>query len=296
MSSPAARKPGPGNLAAVPLRGRSGVRGALLTGLPARPGGPAARREDLLRLSRWAREAGQAVVVLAGEPRLGADLRALGFEDSGPLPRYSAPVRPGRLRRVLTALLLPSRARRRDLEALSLPLEVPAERALRIRLAPGFGVVSDCAGAGAAADPPPIGAHVVEGGEPVAAAVLTPGKSGAVEARSWIAPPGPEDADVTAALAEAALAAARKAGATRVFFETPHAVLARGLLLARILPAGSRARVLVRRATVSGGGGDRPPAAPRIADWHLEAPARVSREAPPAVIASGVPPARAAIV
>ena len=75
----------------------------------------------------------------------------------------------------------------------------------------------------------------------------------------WIAPPG--EPDLTALLAGETIRAAGPA--TSVWFETPHRLLARGLLLARFLPRRSRARVLVRQH------GDRDLPAPSIADWHL---------------------------
>ncbi len=198
------------------------------------------------------------MVVLPGNAGdLFAALRALGFDDAGPLPRYFAPARPGLLRRTLTAALLPAPRLPESLSAVPEALPAREERALRERLAPRFG---------AFVEPAPEsspGVHLRRDGEAVASCRFAPGAGGAVEAREWIAPP--DEPDLAAALA---LAALDRAG-TGVTFETTHAVLGRGLLLARFLPRPARARILVRQ------GGDRDLFAPRTTDWHLTAPARI---------------------
>ena len=103
------------------------------------------RREGLARLAAWSRSAGVSAVVLEEDASaLIPDLRALGFDDAGPLPRYSSPVRPGWLRRGLPALLLPRARPLTDVtvvpEALPRPEEevsANASRRISVRL-PGF--------------------------------------------------------------------------------------------------------------------------------------------------------------
>ena len=184
------------------------------------------------------------------------DLRALGFDDAGPLPRYSSPVRPGWLRRGLPALLLPRARPVADVTVVPEALPRPEEESLRERLAPDFGAV---AGLPAGVPLPAAGVHLVRAGRPVASCRFEPAAEGALAVPWWIAPPG--EPDLTALLAGEMLRAAGPAAS--VWFETPHRLLARGLLLARFLPRRSRARVLVRQH------GDRDLPAPSIADWHL---------------------------
>ncbi len=248
-------------------------RAALLVAVQ-RPVGDA-RRETLLRLSGWAREAGNAVCVLPGdEVGLFADLRALGFEDAGPLPRYAAPARPGRLRRLLTAALVPGRPPRPGLTAESHPLHAAEAGALRRRLSARFEVTSRERRAGPSEAE--VGARVRLHGEAVAEAVGGI-EDDVVRVPSWIAPPGRDGHGITAALAEALLEAAAEAGASRVVIETTHADLGRGLLLARFLPARARSRVLVRLAP-EGDARRRVPGlrAPLLHDWHLETATRIA--------------------
>ena len=215
------------------------------------------RRERLARLAAWSRDAGVSAVVLEEEASaLIPDLRALGFDDAGPLPRYSRPVQPGWLRRNVPALLLPRARTPADVTVVPEPLAVPEETSLRQRLAPEFGAV-----AGFPADLPlaAAGVHLVRGGRPVASCRFEPQSAGALAVVYWIAPP--QEPDVTALLAESVLRAADPASS--LWFETPHRLLARGLFLQRFLPRRSRARVLVRQH------GDRDLPAPSIADWHL---------------------------
>ena len=248
-------------IVAAPLLTRQAGRvaaGAFLSRL--RLPSPESRREGLARLSAWSRNAGVSAVVLEEDASsLIPDLRALGFDDAGPLPRYSSPVRPGWLRRNVPALLLP-RARI-PAEATVVPeaLSAAEESSLRERLAPEFGAV---AGLADGLPLPAAGVHLVRGGEPVASCRFEPADGGALTVPFWIAPP--REPDLTALLAASVLAAAGPASSA--WFETPHRLLARGLLLARFLPRRSRARVLVRQH------GDRDLPAPSIADWHLTTP------------------------
>jgi hypothetical protein len=215
------------------------------------------RREGLARLSAWSRDAGVAAVVLEEAASfLIPDLRALGFDDAGPLPRYSSPVRPGWLRRGLPALLLPRARALTDVTVVPEALPDPEETSLRERLAPEFGAV---AGFPAEVPLPAAGVHLVRGGKPVASCRFDRPPGGALMVPHWIAPPG--EPDLAALLAGSVLTAAGHASS--VWFETPHRLLARGLLLARFLPRRSRARVLVRQY------GDRDLPAPSTADWHL---------------------------
>ncbi len=184
------------------------------------------------------------------------DLRALGFDDAGPLPRYSSPVRPGWLRRSVPALLLPRAHTLTDVTVVPEALPDPEEASLRERLAPDFAAV---AGFPADGPLPAAGVHLVRGGRPVASCRFEPKAEGALAVPCWIAPP--REPDLTALLAGETLRAAGSAAS--VWFETPHRLLARGLFLARFLPRRSRARVLVRQH------GDRDLPAPSIADWHL---------------------------
>ena len=190
-----------------------------------------------------------------------ADFRALGFDDAGPLPRYSARVRPGLLRRLLTTLLLPGPRAPSGVEVVAKALPEAAERALRERLAPEFGALPF-----AAADLPESGLHLTRNGGPVATCRFRPPTAAGAELAvvSWIAPP--EEPDLTALLARGALTAAGRVGAAGASFETTHRGLGKGLLLARFLPRRSRARVLVRTAGERGG------AVPSTDDWHLTAP------------------------
>ena len=218
---------------------------------------PESRREGLARLAAWSRDAGVSAVVLEEDASaLIPDLRALGFDDAGPLPRYSSPVRPGWLRRGLPALLLPRARPLADVTVVPEALPRPEEESLRERLAPEFGAV---AGFPAGVPPPAAGVHLVRGGRPVASCRFEPAAEGALTVPWWIAPP--REPDLTALLAGEMLRAAGPAAS--VWFETPHRLLARGLFLARFLPRRSRARVLVRQH------GDRDLPAPSIADWHL---------------------------
>ena len=222
------------------------------------------RREGLAGLSAWSRSAGVSALVLEEDASaLIPDLRALGFDDAGPLPRYSAPVRPGWLRRNATALLLPRARPPGDLTVVPEALSDSEEERLFERLAPGFGAV-----AGVASDLPlpAAGLHLVRAGAPVASCRFEPPAAGGLEVSHWIAPP--REPDVTALLAVSLLQAAHSAPC--VLFETPHRLLARGLFLARFLPRRSRARVLVRQH------GDRDLPAPSMSDWHLTAPTVLS--------------------
>lgn len=215
------------------------------------------RREGLARLAAWSRDAGVSAVVLEEDASaLIPDLRALGFDDAGPLPRYSSPVRPGWLRRTVPALLLPRARKLTDVRVVPEALSDREEESLRERLAPDFGAV---AGLPAGVPFPTAGMHVVRDGRPVASCRFEPQAEGALGIPFWIAPPN--EPDLTALLAESALVAADPASS--VWFETPHRLLARGLFLARFLPRRSRARVLVRQH------GDRDLPAPSTADWHL---------------------------
>ena len=194
-----------------------------------------------------------------------ADLRALGFDDAGPLPRYAAPARPGFLRRSLTWSLLPAPRVPSGTEAIPEPLPIAEEEALRARLAADFGALPEAA-------PPegessPAGARVMRNGRAVAGCRWDRREGAVLAVREWLAPHDPPD--IAAALAREALRAAAAAGAAGLSFETTHAALGKGLLLARFLPRSSRARVLVRQ------GGDRAQAAPSTSDWHLAAPARI---------------------
>lgn len=215
------------------------------------------RRDGLARLSAWSRNAGVSAVVLEEDASaLIPDLRALGFDDAGPLPRYSSPVRPGWLRRSVPALLLPRAHTLTDVTVVPEALPDPEEASLRERLAPDFAAV---AGFPADGPLPAAGVHLVRGGRPVASCRFEPKAEGALAVPCWIAPP--REPDLTALLAGETLRAAGSAAS--VWFETPHRLLARGLFLARFLPRRSRARVLVRQH------GDRDLPAPSIADWHL---------------------------
>ncbi|MXZ60855.1 MAG: hypothetical protein F4228_02880 [Acidobacteria bacterium] len=223
------------------------------------------RREGLARLAAWSRDAGVSAVVLEeGASALIPDLRALGFDDAGPLPRYSSPVRPGWLRRVAPALLLPRARTMTDVTVVPEALSDSEEGSLRERLAPDFGAV---AGFPAGGPFPTAGVHLVRAGRPVASCRFEPEAEGALAVPWWIAPP--REPDLTALLAGGALRAAGSAAS--VSFETPHRLLARGLFLARFLPRRSRARVLVRQH----GARDLP--APSIADWHLSTATVVQR-------------------
>ncbi len=223
------------------------------------------RREGLARLAAWSRDAGVSAVVLEEDASaLIPDLRALGFDDAGPLPRYSSPVRPGWLRRTVPALLLPRARSVRDVTLVPEALSDRGEESLRERLAPDFGAV---AGFPAGVPLPAAGVHLVRAGGPVASCRFEPEAEGALAVPWWIAPP--REPDLTALLAASVLAAADPASS--VWFETPHRFLARGLLLARFLPRRSRARVLVRQH------GDRDLPAPSIADWHLSTTTWVRR-------------------
>lgn len=223
------------------------------------------RREGLARLAAWLRSAGVSAVVLEEDASaLIPDLRALGFDDAGPLPRYSSPVRPGWLRRSVPALFLPRARPLTDVTVVPEALSDPEEVSLRERLAPDFGAV---AGLPAGVSLPAAGVHVVRCGRPVASCRFEPPAAGALTVPHWIAPPG--EPDLTALLAGAVLRIA--APAASVWFETPHHLLAQGLFLARFLPRRSRARVLVRQH------GDRGLPAPSIADWHLSTTTVVRR-------------------
>ena len=254
LSSPGADT----QVAGVPLLvkpGAESIPGQFLTRVRLAPGG--SRRDALTRLSAWARRTEVSAAVLEDHTgQLYADLRALGFDDAGPLPRYSSPVRPGWLRRSVPALLLPRARTLKDVTVVPEALPDPEEASLRERLAPDFGAV---AGFPADVPLPAAGVHLVRGGQPVASCRFEPEAEGALTVPCWIAPPC--EPDLTALLAAGTLRAAGPAAS--VWFETPHRLLARGLLLARFLPRRSRARVLVRQH------GDRDLPAPSIADWHL---------------------------
>lgn len=215
------------------------------------------RREGLARLAAWSRDAGVSAVVLEEDASvLIPDLRALGFDDAGPLPRYSSPVRPGWLRRSVPALLLPRARKLTDVTVVPEALSDREEASLRERLAPDFGAV---AGLPADVPLPAAGVHLVRDGRPAASCRFEPPAEGALAVRYWIGPP--REPDLTALLAESVCAAADPA--STVWFETPHRLLTRGLFLARFLPRRSRVRVMVRQH------GDRDLPAPSIADWHL---------------------------
>ena len=256
----------PAEVVAAPLLVRQAGRaapGKFLSRLTLSPS--ESRREGLARLAAWSRDAGVSAVVLEEDASaLIPDLRALGFDDAGPLPRYSSPVRPGWLRRNVPALLLPSARPLADVTVVPEALSDPEEESLRERLAPDFGAV---AGFPAALPLPSAGVHLVRGGRPVASCRFEPQTDGALTVPNWIAPPG--EPDLAALLAESVLPAADPA--VSVWFETPHRLLARGLFLARFLPRRSRARVLVRQH------GDRDLPAPSIADWHLSTTTLVRR-------------------
>lgn len=243
------------------------------------------RREGLVRLAAWSRGAGISAVALEADAHsLIPDLRALGFDDAGPLPCYSSPVRPGWVRRNAPALLLPRARPLENVKVIPDVLPDPAERRLGEQLAPEFGAL---AGFPDRAPLPAAGVHLVRGGRPLASCRFDPPAAGRLIVPYWIAPPG--EPDVTALLAVSALRAA--APAESVWFETPHRLLAQGLFLARFLPRRSRARVLVRQH------GDRDLAAPSTSDWHLPSPTVLG---PRAVTESGIirgpTPAGAAIV
>lgn len=259
-----AARPAP-ELADVALRMRRNgreVRARFLTRFGTDPA--ESRRDALARLARWAGGAEVAVVVLDMDAGgLLADFRALGFDDAGPLPRYFAPARPGPLRRVLTAAALPEPRIPEGVVAASATLSGEQEHGLRARLASAFGAAVERPPEPA----PPAGAHVLRGGRPIASCRFAPVVGAEVEVRWWIAPPG--EPDSAALLALEALRAAAAAGAVGISFETSHAVLGKGLLLARFLPRRSRARILVRR------GGERGGPTPRTGDWHLTAPSQV---------------------
>ena len=254
-------------VAGVPLRVRSAgepVSGQFLTRVPVTPG--ESRRDALARLSAWARRTEVAAAVLEDHAgQLYADARALGFDDAGPLPRYAARVRPGPVRRALTAVLLPGPRVLPSMEAVPEALPETVERALRERLAAEFGALSFLPG-----DLPQSGVHLVQGDQVVASCRFrlpvaeAGGTGGDLLVTHWIAPPG--EPDLTARLALEALGAATQAGAAAAVFETTHRGLAKGLLLARFLPRRPRARVLVRQR------GDRDLPAPSIGDWHLTTP------------------------
>ena len=223
------------------------------------------RREGLARLAAWSRDAGVSAVVLEEDASaLIPDLRALGFDDAGPLPRYSCPVRPGWLRRTAPALLLPRARALPDVTVVPEALSGREEESLRERLAPDFGAV---AGFPVGVPLPAAGVHLARAGRPVASCRFEPEAEGALAVPWWIAPP--REPDLTALLAGGALRAAGSAAS--VWFETPHRLLARGLFLARFLPRRSRARVLVRQH------GDRDLPAPSTADWHLPTTTLVRR-------------------
>ena len=258
-------RPGAGtHVADVPLLVKPGtepVSGQFLTRVPLVLG--ESRRDALARLSTWARASELSAAVL--EDRAGqlyADVRALGFDDAGPLPRYAAPARPGPVRRALTAILLPGPRVLPGVEAVPEALPEATEHALHERLAPEFGAL-----AFPSEDLPESGVHLVRSGAPVASCRYrvagAGGAAGDLDVTHWIAPPG--EPDLVALLALETRKAAGRAGATAAVFETTHRGLARGLLLARFLPRRSRARVLVRQS------GDREVSAPSTADWHLTA-------------------------
>ena len=216
----------------APLRFRSAgepVSGQFLARF--RPPPSESRREGLARLAAWSRNAGVSAVVLEEDASaLIPDLRALGFDDAGPLPRFSTPVRPGWLRRSLPALLLPRARTLTDVTVVPEALSDPEEERLRERLAPDFGAL-----AGFPADvrsPPRAFTWCAAAGRSRAA-----GSNRRPRAPSrcpyWIAPP--REPDLTALLAGGTLRAAGPAAS--VWFETPHRLLARGLFLARFLPA-----------------------------------------------------------
>ena len=243
---------------AAPLRVRQAGRaapGKFLSRLTLSPAAP--RREGLARLAAWSRDAGVSAVVLEEDASaLIPDLRALGFDDAGPLPRYSAPVRPGWLRRNLPGLLLPRARPLADVTVVPEALSDREEETLLEALAPDFGAV---AGFPPDVPLPAAGVHLARAGRPVASCRFEPETRDALNVPYWIAPP--REPDLTALLAGSVLAAADPASS--VWFETPHRLLARGLFLARFLPRRSRARVMVRQH------GDRDLPAPSIADWHL---------------------------
>lgn len=251
--------PGPAGIASAPLwlaAAGGFTAGKLLTEwrLPPREG----RREGLAGLAAWSRGARFSVFVLEEDasPWL-PDLRALGFDDAGPLPCYSAPARSGWLRRGLAGFLLPGARPPRDVTVASRALSDGDEQALRERLAPDFGVLAAC---GDGVPPPAAGLHLRRGGRPVASCRWERLPTGLV-VRDWIAPP--RAPDLTAFLALSVLRLADPSDTVR--FETPHRMLARGLLLARFLPCRSGARILVRQH------GGRGLPAPGTTDWHLSA-------------------------
>ena len=257
---------GPSDIVGVPLWVRSdgeAVCGQFFTRVQLTAG--ESRRDALARLSAWARRTEVSAAVL--EDRAGqlySDVRALGFDDVGPLPRYAAPVRPGLVRRALTAVMLPGSRGLPSVEAVPEALPDAAECELRERLAREFGALSFLSG-----DVPESGVHLVQGGNVVASCRFRLPTADAVDVGDlmvshWIAPPG--QPDLTAMLALEALNAAAHVGAAATVFETTHRGLATGLLLARFLPRRSRARVLVRHA------GDRGVSAPSTAGWHLTVP------------------------
>ena len=200
------------------------------------------------------------------------DLRALGFEDAGPLPQFSAPVRPGPWRRALAFVLLPAAPVLPGVTAVPKPLPEGRWPRLAKRLAPGFGALC-----GFGPRPSPAsgasGAHLVREERVVAACRLaaSPDPGGVLRVSDWIAPA--DEPELTAALLGAALAVASGQGARRLALETPHAGLGAGLPLARFLPGRSRARILMRPAS-------RDEPIPRTDAWHFPTRSRVELPTP----------------
>ncbi len=197
-----------------------------------------AKRDELAALASWSRASPLAVVILPATRRLYSDLRALGFEDAGPLGRYGAPTAPGRLRRVARTLFAPRL--REPAGAVVSPdvLDKDAETALRERYRPRFGAL-----AVALPETHPAGVTVRLGGLPAGFAHFAGGPAEVV-VDEWLAPP--DDPDLVGFLARETLRRAGEMGIRRLVFETPHVRSGHGLVLGGFLPQRSRARVLVR--------------------------------------------------
>ncbi len=189
------------------------------------------------------------------------DLRALGFEDAGPLPQYAAPVRPGPWRRALAFVLLPGAPVLPDVTAVPEPPPEGRWSRLAEELAPGFGALSDF-GPRSSSAPDASGAHLLRGERVMAACrfAARPDAGDVLRVTDWLAPA--DEPELAAALLRAALAAASGQGARRVAVETPHAGLGAGLQIARFLPGRSRARILMRPAS-------RDEPIPRTDAWHF---------------------------
>lgn len=231
----------------------------------------------LRELVSWAERAGFAVAVVpVAEAALLTDFRRLGFDDAGPLPVFTAPTRPGALRRALAGAFLPGARRVEGLEVVPEPLPAPEVRALSERLAPAFDLAPasglapapvESPGNPAEAPDPTAGVVLRREGRPLAFAHWRTGPGGEAAVTDWIAPP--DEPDLVAALASGTRRAAGAGGAPGVRFSTPHRGLGIGLRLARFVTRPSASRVLVRRT------GGRDPRVPSTLAWRLTAPTRI---------------------